>query len=101
MTQLRERTIQSSMLFWLNLPPQELKSPPPKQVKPPFKLYQTYYKSLNNPMLNGQQYQFIARTDSLGRSLVMSYLPLTFTLGTQSVAVNVLLDTGSSVNVLP
>ena len=52
-------------------------------------------------MLNSQQYQFTARTDSLGRSLVMSYLPPTFTLGTQSVAVNVLLDTGSSVNVLP
>ena len=31
----------------------------------------------------------------------MPYLPLTFTLGTQSIAVNGLLDTGSSVNVLP
>ena len=40
----------------------------PKQVKPPFKLYQTYYKSLNNPMLNSQQYQFIERHDSLGRT---------------------------------
>ena len=52
-------------------------------------------------MLNSQQYQFTERTDSLGRSLTMPYLPLTVTLGTQSIAVDGLLDTGSSVNVLP
>jgi hypothetical protein len=52
-------------------------------------------------MLSGQQYPFTEQTDALGRSLTMPYLPLTFTLGTQSIEVNGLLDTGASVNVLP
>ena len=68
MTQLRERTIQSSMLLLAQLATTRAEISSPKQVKPPFKLYQTYYKSLNNPMLNSQQYQFIERHDSLGRT---------------------------------
>lgn len=52
-------------------------------------------------MLNTQRYQFTERIDSLGRSSVMPYLPLTLTNGNRSLEVMALLDTGSSVNVLP
>lgn len=52
-------------------------------------------------MLNGQRYQFIERTDSLGRASIMPYLPLTLTNGNRSLEVIALLDTGASVNVLP
>ncbi len=52
-------------------------------------------------MLNGHCFSFIERTDSLGRSSVMPYLPLTLTNGNRSVEVTALLDTGASVNVLP
>jgi hypothetical protein len=52
-------------------------------------------------MLNGQRYSFTERIDSLGRSLIMPYLPLTLTLGYRSLDVIALLDTGASVNVLP
>jgi hypothetical protein len=52
-------------------------------------------------MLNEQRYSFTERIDSLGRSLIMPYLPLTLTLGERSLDVIALLDTGASVNVLP
>ncbi len=52
-------------------------------------------------MLDGQRYSFNERTDSLGRSVIMPYLPLILTLGERSVQVTALLDTGASVNVLP
>ena len=52
-------------------------------------------------MLDGQLYSFIERTNSLGQSTVMPYLPLTLTNGSHSVEVMALLDTGASVNVLP
>jgi hypothetical protein len=52
-------------------------------------------------MIDGQRYSFTERTDSLGRSVIMPYLPLILTLGSRSVEVMALLDTGASVNVLP
>jgi hypothetical protein len=52
-------------------------------------------------MLNGQRYSFTERTDNLGRSVIMPYVPLTLTLGDRSLEVTALLDTGASVNVLP
>ncbi|NJP09326.1 MAG: hypothetical protein HC866_07415 [Leptolyngbyaceae cyanobacterium RU_5_1] len=52
-------------------------------------------------MLDGQRYSFTERTDSLGRSIIMPYLPLILTNGSRSVEVMGLLDTGASVNVLP
>jgi hypothetical protein len=52
-------------------------------------------------MLDGQRYSFIERTNGLGQSTVMPYLPLTLTNGSHSVEVMALLDTGASVNVLP
>ncbi len=52
-------------------------------------------------MLDGQRYSFTERTDSLGRSVITPYLPLTLMLGDRSLDVTALLDTGASVNVLP
>jgi hypothetical protein len=52
-------------------------------------------------MLDGQRYSFAERIDSLGRSMIMPYIPLTLTLGDRSLEVTALLDTGASVNVLP
>ncbi len=52
-------------------------------------------------MFNGQRYSFTERIDSLGRSIIMPYLPLTLILGDRSIEVTALLDTGASVNVLP
>lgn len=52
-------------------------------------------------MRDGQRYSFTERIDSLGRSVIMPYLPLTLTLGDHSQEVTALLDTGASVNVLP
>ena len=52
-------------------------------------------------MLNGQRFNFIEKVDSAGRSVVMPYLPLRLTNGSQSIEVLALLDTGASVNVLP
>jgi hypothetical protein len=52
-------------------------------------------------MLDGQRFSFTERTDSLGQSVIMPYLPLTLTAGDRSVEVMALLDTGASVNVLP
>ncbi len=50
-------------------------------------------------MLDSQRFPFTERTDSLGRTIVMPYLPLTLTNGSRSVEVMALLDTGASVNV--
>lgn len=52
-------------------------------------------------MLDCQRYSFTERIDSLGRSVIMPYLPLTLTLGDRSLDMTALLDTGASVNVLP
>jgi hypothetical protein len=52
-------------------------------------------------MLDGQRYSFTERVDSLGRSVIMPYLPLKLTSGSRSVDTIALLDTGASVNVLP
>ena len=52
-------------------------------------------------MLNGQRFPFAEKEDSLGRTSVMPYLPLTLTNGNFTVEVMALLDTGASVNVLP
>jgi hypothetical protein len=52
-------------------------------------------------MIDGQRYSFTERTDSLGRSVIMPYLPLILTLGNRSLEMMALLDTGASVNVLP
>ncbi len=52
-------------------------------------------------MLDGQRYSFTERTDDLGRSSIMPFLPLTLTNESLSVQVMALLDTGASVNVLP
>jgi hypothetical protein len=49
-------------------------------------------------MLDGQRYSFTERTDNLGRSSIMPYLPLTLTNESHSVEVMALLDTGASVN---
>ncbi len=52
-------------------------------------------------MLDRQRYSFTERTDSLGQSVIMPYLPLILTLGNRSLEVMALLDTGASVSVLP
>ncbi|NEO77173.1 hypothetical protein [Moorena sp. SIO4G3] len=52
-------------------------------------------------MVDGQRFPFTERTDSLGRSSIMAYLPLILSLGNRSVEVMALLDTGASVNVMP
>lgn len=52
-------------------------------------------------MLNGQRFAFTERIDSLGRSSIMPYLPITLSNGSKSIEVMALLDTGASVNVLP
>ena len=52
-------------------------------------------------MLNGQRFAFTERIDSLGRSSILPYLPITLSNGSNSVEVMALLDTGASVNVLP
>lgn len=52
-------------------------------------------------MLDGQRYLFTERTNNLGQSVIMPYLPLTLRSGDNSVEVTALLDTGASVNVLP
>ncbi len=52
-------------------------------------------------MLNSQRFPFIERIDTLGRSSIMPYLPITLSNGSNSVEVMALLDTGASVNVLP
>lgn len=52
-------------------------------------------------MIDGKRYTFTERTDNLGRSSIMPYLPLTLNTESHSVEVMALLDTGASVNVLP
>ncbi len=52
-------------------------------------------------MLNGQRFNFTEKVDDSGRSVVMPYLPLRLTNGSQSIELMALLDTGASVNVLP
>ncbi|MBW4622584.1 MAG: hypothetical protein KME17_24915 [Cyanosarcina radialis HA8281-LM2] len=52
-------------------------------------------------MLDGQRFPFTERTDRLGRSAFMLYLPIALTNRSNSVEVVALLDTGASVNVLP
>jgi hypothetical protein len=52
-------------------------------------------------MLNGQCYAFTERVNSLGRSVIMPYIPLTLSLGDRSVETLALLDSGASVNVIP
>lgn len=52
-------------------------------------------------MLDGQRFAFTERIDSLGRSSILPYLPITLSNGSNSIEVMALLDTGASVNVLP
>ena len=52
-------------------------------------------------MLNGQRFAFTERIDTLNRSSILPYLPITLSNGSNSVEVMALLDTGASVNVLP
>lgn len=52
-------------------------------------------------MLEGKRFPFIERSNALGISSNMPYLPLTLTYKNQSIEVMGLLDTGASVNVLP
>ncbi len=52
-------------------------------------------------MINGQRFLFTERTNSLGQSSIMPYLPLKLTHGSRFIEVMALLDTGASVNVLP
>jgi hypothetical protein len=52
-------------------------------------------------MLDGKRFPFIERTNSLGLSSTLPYLPITLTYRNRSVEAMALLDTGASVNVLP
>ena len=52
-------------------------------------------------ILNGQRFPFIERTNSVGLSSVMPYLPITLSYRNRSTEQLALLDTGASVNVLP
>lgn len=52
-------------------------------------------------MLDGQRFLFTEQMDSLGRSSILPYLPLTLNNGSRTIEVTALLDTGASVNVLP
>jgi hypothetical protein len=52
-------------------------------------------------MLDGKRFPFIERTNSLGLSSTLPYLPVTLTYTNRSVEAMALLDTGASVNVLP
>lgn len=52
-------------------------------------------------MDNSKRFPFITRSNSLGVSSTMPYLPLRLTYGNCSLEVMGLLDTGASVNVLP
>jgi len=52
-------------------------------------------------MLNGKRLPFIERSNSLGVSSRMPYLPIILTYQGCCVEVMALLDTGASVNVLP
>jgi hypothetical protein len=52
-------------------------------------------------MLDGKRFPFIERTNSLGLSSTLPYLPIMLTYTNRSVEAMALLDTGASVNVLP
>jgi hypothetical protein len=52
-------------------------------------------------MLDGKRFLFIERTNSLGLSSTLPYLPVTLTYRNRSIDAMALLDTGASVNVLP
>ncbi len=52
-------------------------------------------------MANALRFPFVAVEQSLGNSSLQPLLPLTLSIGPNSLEVSALLDTGSSVNVLP
>lgn len=52
-------------------------------------------------MLDGRWFSFIERTNSLGLSSTLPYLPITLSYRDRSIEAMALLDTGASVNVLP
>ena len=52
-------------------------------------------------MLNAQRFPFVERTNMVGLSSAMPYLPIALSHQEQSVEMVALLDTGASVNVLP
>ncbi len=51
-------------------------------------------------MLNGKRFSFTERTNSLGLSSSLPYLPISLTYQNRSLDTMALLDTGASVNVL-
>jgi hypothetical protein len=51
-------------------------------------------------ILNRQRFPFIERSNSVGLSTVMPYLPITLSYRNRSIKQMSLLDTGASVNVL-
>ncbi len=52
-------------------------------------------------MIDGQRFLFTERTNSLGQSSIMPYMPLKLNNGSRSIEIMALLDTGAGVNVLP
>lgn len=52
-------------------------------------------------MLNGQRYPFFERTNNIGQTSTLPYLPLSLSNGNKSMEVMALLDTGASVSVIP
>lgn len=52
-------------------------------------------------MLNGQRFSFLPKADSWGVITSVPILPLTLSYSDRSIEVTGLLDTGSSVHVLP
>ena len=52
-------------------------------------------------MVDGKRFPFIERTNNLGCSSTLPYLPIRLTYKNCSVEAMALLDTGASVNVLP
>jgi len=52
-------------------------------------------------MLDGRRFPFTERTNNLGLSSTLPYLPITLIYRNDSVEAMALLDTGASVNVLP
>jgi hypothetical protein len=51
--------------------------------------------------IQGEQYPFSARDPALGTSGLYPFLPISLSLGQRTVAVQGLLDTAASVNVIP
>jgi len=52
-------------------------------------------------MLDGRRFPFTERTNSLGLSSALPYLPIRLSYNDRSVEAMALLDTGATVNVLP